>query len=149
MWGLQWAKWHCGRNASLIHCRPQVPIFVSSRLRHGAGLSIRYVTSASVQRSILRRHLARLKSGYSERLGIFSLEQHPKSSLGHCNVEVSRSHTISHTNPGKTPLNEWSARRRQHTRTEQPCPLRNSNSKSQQSSGRRPPESAQLFNTMD
>lgn len=104
MWDLQQAKWHCRRYASLIHYRPQVPIFISPRLRRGAGLSSRYVTTVSVHSSILRRHQARLRSGYSERVGIFSGAQHPKSSRRI--VEVSRLLTIAHTIPGKTPLNE-------------------------------------------
>jgi hypothetical protein len=40
-----------------------------------------------------------------------SVAQQPNSGLGRLSVDVSRSHTDTHT-LGRTPLNEWSARRR-------------------------------------
>ena len=43
----------------------------------------------------------------------FSVAPQPNSRLDRLIVEVSRPHTIRHTRtPGRTPLNEWSARRR-------------------------------------
>jgi hypothetical protein len=60
-----------------------------------------------------------------------------------------RDHThFRHTTLGRTPLDEWSARRRNLylttlTRDRHPCPRRDSNPRSQQASGRRPtPETA-------
>ena len=52
-----------------------------------------------------------------------SIVQQPNSGVGRHIVGVPRSHTIRHTHtPGRTPLNEWSARRRdryvQHTTKE-------------------------------
>ena len=43
---------------------------------------------------------------------LFRVTQQPKSVLGPLTVEVSRSLTIRHTHARLTPLNEWSARRR-------------------------------------
>jgi hypothetical protein len=42
----------------------------------------------------------------------FSATQQPKTGLGYVVVAVFRSHTIRHTTPGRTPLNEWPAHRR-------------------------------------
>ena len=52
-------------------------------------------------------------------------------------------HTQRHTTVGRTPLDEWSARRRNlylttHTTDRHPCPRWDSNPWSQQASGRRP-----------
>ena len=51
--------------------------------------------------------------------------------------------TLRHTTVGRTPLDEWSARRRDLyittlTRDKHPCPRRNSNPQSQEAIGRRP-----------
>jgi hypothetical protein len=44
---------------------------------------------------------------------IFFVAQQPKLGLGRLIIELSRSHTVIHTQtPGRIPLNEWSARRR-------------------------------------
>ena len=60
-------------------------------------------------------------------------------------LEVFRHHTRRHTTVGRTPLDEWSARRRDlylttHTLTtdKHPRPRRDSNPQSQHASGRRP-----------
>jgi hypothetical protein len=57
--------------------------------------------------------------------------------------EVSRSHIQRRTSVGRTPLNEWSARRRDlyltihNTHNKYPCPRWNSNPRSQQAIGHR------------
>jgi len=43
----------------------------------------------------------------------FSVEQQPNSELGRLIVEVSGSHSDTYTT-GRTPLDEWSARHRNH-----------------------------------
>jgi len=76
----------------------------------------------------------------------FSVAQKPKSGLGPLIIEVYRSNTIRHTHKtGRTPVKEWSALRKGHCphshnkqRDEYPCPQRDSNPQSQQSSGHKP-----------
>jgi hypothetical protein len=63
-----------------------------------------------------------------------------------CGLLVSRGFLITHNEApvGRTPLNEWSARRRDlyltthNTHDKHPCPRWDSNTRSQQASGRRP-----------
>jgi hypothetical protein len=73
--------------------------------------------------------------------------QQPNSGSGRLIVDVSRSHTIRHTHThthGRTPLNEWSALRRSRylhntiNARDDPCCLRDSNQRCQQSSVFRP-----------
>jgi len=61
-------------------------------------------------------------------LFFFTMAQQPPVGQGLLIIEASRSHT--HTTLGRTSLDEWSARRRQHTtltRDKYPCPRRDSN----------------------
>jgi len=66
-------------------------------------------------------------------------------SQGFLVVQVSRTHSIRHTTFGRTPLDEWSACRRNlylttHniTREKHPCPRGDLNPQSHQASGSRP-----------
>jgi hypothetical protein len=74
----------------------------------------------------------------------FPMARQPLGGLGRLIFEASRS-LLRHTTLGRTPLDEWPARRRylylitQTVTTDRhPCPQRNSNPQSQQASGRRP-----------
>jgi len=76
---------------------------------------------------------------------VSSVEPHPISGIWRIIVAVYR-HTHTHTQTGRTPLDEWSARRRGHslqnhttnTIDEKSCSQRNSKWRFQRSSGRRP-----------